>query len=79
MKKLFSVFIALVFSLLLNSNYVLANQIENETNSDKSSISNDNKTIRENNPNDSNSNYDDIFGDEQAFPFIAGLGKNAAH
>ena len=22
---------------------------------------------------------DDIFGDEQAFPFIAGLGKNAAH
>ena len=21
----------------------------------------------------------DIFGDEQAFPFIAGLGKNAAH
>ena len=79
MKKLFSVFIALVFSLLLNCNYVLANQIENETNSDKSSISNDNKTIRENNSNDSKSNYDDIFGDEQAFPFIAGLGKNAAH
>ncbi len=22
---------------------------------------------------------EDIFGDEQAFPFIAGLGKNAAH
>ena len=22
---------------------------------------------------------EDIFGDEQAFPFVAGLGKNAAH
>ena len=22
---------------------------------------------------------EEIFGDEQAFPFIAGLGKNAAH
>ena len=22
---------------------------------------------------------EDIFGDEQSFPFIAGLGKNAAH
>tara|TARA_Y100000589_G_C26858261_1_gene508859 strand:- start:217 stop:393 length:177 start_codon:yes stop_codon:yes gene_type:complete len=25
------------------------------------------------------SNSDDIFGDEQTFPFVAGLGKNAAH
>ena len=25
------------------------------------------------------SSNEDIFGDEQAFPFIAGLGKNAAH
>ena len=27
----------------------------------------------------SNLNKDDIFGDEQTFPFVAGLGKNAAH
>ena len=27
----------------------------------------------------SSSNKDDIFGDEQTFPFVAGLGKNAAH
>ena len=26
-----------------------------------------------------NASNEDIFGDEQAFPFIAGLGKNAAH
>ena len=27
----------------------------------------------------SNSSVEDIFGDEQTFPFVAGLGKNAAH
>ena len=27
----------------------------------------------------SNSSAKDIFGDEQTFPFVAGLGKNAAH
>ena len=27
----------------------------------------------------SNSSAEDIFGDEQTFPFVAGLGKNAAH
>ena len=25
------------------------------------------------------SSSEDIFGDEQTFPFVAGLGKNAAH
>ena len=29
--------------------------------------------------NISNSTAEDIFGDEQTFPFVAGLGKNAAH
>ena len=28
---------------------------------------------------ENNINKDDIFGDEQTFPFVAGLGKNAAH
>ena len=27
----------------------------------------------------SNPSVEDIFGDEQTFPFVAGLGKNAAH
>ena len=34
-------------------------------------------TIKKNNI--SNSSAEDIFGDEQTFPFVAGLGKNAAH
>ena len=29
--------------------------------------------------NISNPSAEDIFGDEQTFPFVAGLGKNAAH
>ena len=29
--------------------------------------------------NISTSSAEDIFGDEQTFPFVAGLGKNAAH
>ena len=29
--------------------------------------------------NISNSSAEDIFGDDQTFPFVAGLGKNAAH
>tara|TARA_Y100000589_G_C26893349_1_gene523086 strand:+ start:484 stop:672 length:189 start_codon:yes stop_codon:yes gene_type:complete len=38
---------------------------------------NDNKL--KDDTSDSKSNKDDIFGDEQTFPFVAGLGKNAAH
>ena len=38
------------------------------------------KEIENNNKeNISNSSAEDIFGDEQTFPFVAGLGKNAAH
>ena len=36
--------------------------------------------IKPNNKKDiSKSSIKDIFGDEQTFPFVAGLGKNAAH
>ena len=36
-----------------------------------------NKKVQNLNPR--NNSSDDIFGDEQTFPFVAGLGKNAAH
>ena len=48
----------------------------------KDNISNEIEEIKpENNKktNFSNSSAEDIFGDEQTFPFVAGLGKNAAH
>ena len=59
-------------------NNLLAKEIETNI---KDNISN---KIEEVNPDSrktkiSNSSVEDIFGDEQTFPFVAGLGKNAAH
>ena len=48
----------------------------------KDNISNEIEEIEPDNnkkTNISNSSAEDIFGDEQTFPFVAGLGKNAAH
>ena len=62
MKRIILFFCVLVFSILSNTNNLLAKEIENN--------------IKD---NISNSSVEDIFGDEQTFPFVAGLGKNAAH
>ena len=80
MKKIFSYVCFLVFSLFFSFSDCLADEIGSELSND---FSNESK------PNNIKKNYDksdipkvsneDIFGDEQAFPFIAGLGKNAAH
>ena len=78
MKKFISIFLVLIISLFLNSQ--IANALEENV------IRNENMQIdatKDNNVKDdslkSNLNKDDIFGDEQTFPFVAGLGKNAAH
>ena len=77
MKKFISIFLVLIISLFSNSQ--IANALEDV-------IRNDNMQMdgtKDNKVNDdsskSNLNKDDIFGDEQTFPFVAGLGKNAAH
>ena len=57
----------------------MAKEIGNNT---KDNISNEIEDIKPDNnkkTNISNSSAEDIFGDEQTFPFVAGLGKNAAH
>ena len=78
MKKFISIFLVLIISLFTNSQ--IANALEDNL------ITNENNQIegtKNNKVNDdslkSSSNKDDIFGDEQTFPFVAGLGKNAAH
>ena len=81
MKKIISIVCILVFSLFLNISNCLADEIVNKLNNDVSNELKPNNFINNNNdktdiPKASN---EDIFGDEQAFPFIAGLGKNAAH
>ena len=78
MKKIISIFLVLVMSILSNS------QISNSL--DEELIINEKIQLEETNNskvNKDSSKYnidkDDIFGDEQTFPFVAGLGKNAAH
>jgi len=78
MKRIILFLCILVFSIFSNTNNLLAKEIGSNN---KDSISNKIEEIKpDNNKNNiSNSSAEDIFGDEQTFPFVAGLGKNAAH
>ena len=78
MKKIVLFSCVLIFSIFSNMNNLLAKEIENNI---KDNISNEIEEIKPDNKktNISNSSVEDIFGDEQTFPFVAGLGKNAAH
>ena len=81
MKRIILFLCVLVFSIFSNTNNLFAKEIENNI---KENISNEIEEIKpENNKktniSNSSSSAEDIFGDEQTFPFVAGLGKNAAH
>ena len=79
MRKIILFLCVLVFSIFSNTNNLLAKEIGNNI---KENISNEIEEIKPDNnkkTNISNSSAEDIFGDEQTFPFVAGLGKNAAH
>ena len=79
MKRIILFLCVLVFTIFSNTNNLLAKEIGNNI---KDDISNEIEEINPDNnkkTNISNSYSEDIFGDEQTFPFVAGLGKNAAH
>jgi len=79
MKRIILFLCVLVFSIFSNTNNLLAKEIGKNI---KDNISNEIGLIKpdKNKKNNiSNSSAEDIFGDEQTFPFVAGLGKNAAH
>ena len=78
MKRIFLFLCLLVFSIFSNTNNLFAKEIENNI---KENLSSDIEEIKPDNKKTSisNSSAEDIFGDEQTFPFVAGLGKNAAH
>ena len=79
MKRVILFLFVLVFSIFSNTNNLLAKEMGNNI---KDYISNEIEEIKPDNKqktNISNSSVEDIFGDEQTFPFVAGLGKNAAH
>ena len=80
MKFICTSIIALIFSFLINGQIAFSEQIDNINQLDKDSLNN----IEISKDNEKSSKIKkrsdgDIFGDEQTFPFVAGLGKNAAH
>ena len=79
MKRIILFLCVLVFSIFSNTNNSIAKDIGNNV---KDNISEEIEEIKPDNNKKtkiSNSSAEDIFGDEQTFPFVAGLGKNAAH
>ena len=79
MKKIILLLFVFVFSIFSNTNNLFAEEIGNKIKDDISNKIQEIKPDIDNKTNISNSSVEDIFGDEQTFPFVAGLGKNAAH
>ena len=79
MKKIILFLCILVFSIFSNTNNLLAKELGNNIKDDISVEMEEIKTDNNKKTNISKSSAEDIFGDEQTFPFVAGLGKNAAH
>ena len=81
MKNIISFACMLVIYFSLSVNNCFADEIGGELNNNlsKESKSNDFKNDINDKGDIPKASNEDIFGDEQAFPFIAGLGKNAAH
>ena len=79
MKFIYKTLIALIFSMFVNSQIVIADEIDNSDQLNKdSSESIENVKVNQKSAK-TKLNEADLFGDEQTFPFVAGLGKNAAH
>tara|TARA_Y100001978_G_C23582153_1_gene379535 strand:+ start:311 stop:550 length:240 start_codon:yes stop_codon:yes gene_type:complete len=79
MKFIFTIVITLIFSLLVNSQIIIAGEIDKSNELNKDSLENI-EDVKDNEKSQKIKLKDeDIFGDEQTFPFVAGLGKNAAH
>ena len=79
MKIIFTTIFAIVFSFLINTQLVIAEQIVNPNKLDNNSLDNKENVNDKEKSSKIKISEGDIFGDEQTFPFVAGLGKNAAH
>ncbi len=77
MKNIILCTLVFVFSFFFNFSNCFADEIGEELSNDIS-MESKSSDIKDKGDTPKSSN-EDIFGDEQAFPFIAGLGKNAAH
>ena len=79
MKLIFTSILTLLFSFLISSRIVNAEQVENSNQLDNDSLDKIENVKGNEKSSKLNKSDGDIFGDEQTFPFVAGLGKNAAH
>ena len=81
MKSITLFFLVFVSSFFFSFSNCLADEIGGEFSNDLSMElkSSDVKNDIKDKGDIPKASIEDIFGDEQAFPFIAGLGKNAAH
>mgnify|MGYP001341083395 CR=1 FL=1 len=79
MKRIILFLCIFVFLIFSNTNNLFAEEIGNKIKDDISNNIQEIKPDIDKKTNISNSSAKDIFGDEQTFPFVAGLGKNAAH
>ena len=79
MKTLLSISITVIFSLILNLQLVNASEIKSGDDISNKSNQSLNEPLTQEKTIKPRSKDTDIFGDEQTFPFVAGLGKNAAH
>ena len=79
MKKLFLTLITFLLTIVLNYESIYAVTLSNE---DSNSFSDSQEKVNSLNDKEEvnpRKSEEDLFGDEQTFPFVAGLGKNAAH
>ena len=79
MKNFFTTLLTLTFTFFVSIQIVNAVELDNSNNLNKDSLDNI-ENVKDNERSQKIKRSEgDIFGDEQTFPFVAGLGKNAAH
>ena len=75
MRRIILFLCVLVFSMFSNTDNSLAKEIGNNIKDNIPNEIEESKPDNNKKTNISNSSAEDIFGDEQTFPFVAGLGK----
>ena len=79
MKFILTSLLTFIFSFLINTQIVIADQLDTSSQIESDSLERIENTKDIDKSSKLKKSEGDIFGDEQTFPFVAGLGKNAAH
>ena len=79
MKFILTSLLTFIFSFLINTQIVIADQLDTSSQIESDSLERIENSKDIEKSSKLKKSEGDIFGDEQTFPFVAGLGKNAAH